>query len=401
MNVTDNCSVCRVSMLRGRVLRLEACNHLFHSKCLERIIVVPESLCPICRSIITGHSAMQRKTYRKYSKKDRERLVACANRGEDWASLAETLNIKYKTAYSWISSGRGFSLKKGGNKPKLLSEERVDVIIHWLEQDPSMSLKSLKNKIYNEFQISISITAVGNYLNGRFFTVKQVHRQPITMNSFENKTRRADYVRNLNNYVQQGKQIVWIDETNFNLFCRKTRGRSRIGSRAIQLLPAARGPNVHLIGGISAAGVVLFERRRGSFDSQAANGWLRRLMINWETAGNRLQDLVIVCDNAPCHARLEEVTNNTPVILLRLAPYSPMLNPIETIWSKIKCFVKENLRIPEVVGRGLQEQRLIYLERIVDEAKNTIVGGDCARSTQHAISFNAAVLANEDMPVGM
>jgi len=59
---------------------------------------------------------------------------------------------------------------------------------------------------------------------------------------------------------------------------------------AIQLLPAVRGRNVHLTGGISAAGVVQFERRRGSFDSQAADGWLRRLMINWETAGNRLQD---------------------------------------------------------------------------------------------------------------
>nr|CAI5841804.1 unnamed protein product [Callosobruchus analis] len=188
------------------------------------------------------------------------------------------------------------------------------------------------------------------------------------MNSEENK-RKREYVTALNRYIELGKQIVWIDETNFNLFCRRTRGRSRVGVRAVQHLPAARGPNVHLIGTISPAGVVTMERRRGSFSSDSANIWITNLLQRWQDMGNEVGDLVIVCDNAPCHARFEGVINNTEATLLRLGPYSPMLNPLENIWSKIKTYVKTHLRVPQVRGIGIVEQRLLYLEEIIDSAK--------------------------------
>lgn len=86
-----------------------------------------------------------------------------------------------------------------------------------------------------------------------------------------------------------------------------------------------------MIGAISAAGVIAMERRRDSFTALLANEWIQRLMNTWEELGNRLSDLVIVCDNAPCHSRLEVVFNTSEANLLRLAPYSPMLNPIESI----------------------------------------------------------------------
>lgn len=88
----------------------------------------------------------------------------------------------------------------------------------------------MKGKILNTFQKNVSASTVGNYLEGRVFTVKQVHYEPVTMNSIENKTRRAEYFRTLNKLIQQGKQIVWLDETNFNLFCRRKRGRARAGN---------------------------------------------------------------------------------------------------------------------------------------------------------------------------
>jgi hypothetical protein len=116
--------------------------------------------------------------------------------------------------------------------------------------------------------------------------------------------------------------------------------------------------------------------------------------------GNEVADLVIVCDNAPRHARFEGVINNTEASLLRLGPYSPMLNPIENIWSKIKTYAKTHLRVPQVRGIGVVEQRLLYLEQIIDLAKDTIVGGDCARAAQHTTIFLAASLAMQDMQVG-
>jgi hypothetical protein len=60
-----------------------------------------------------------------------------------------------------------------------------------------------------------------------------------------------------------------------------------------------------------------------------------------------------------------------------------MLNPIECIWSKVKCYTKTHLRVPQVVAPGVIEQRLVYLEEIIDAAKDTITGGDCARAHHH------------------
>ena len=215
------------------------------------------------------------------------------------------------------------------------------------------------------------------------------------------KQKRAEYVQNLNRYIQQGKQVVWIDETNINLFCRRTRGRALSGSRAVQKLPAAKGPNVHLIGAISAVGVVMIDRRRGSFSHRSANDWMTTLLQRWQEMGNQLDDLVVVCDKAPCHSRFETVFEDTAATLLRLAPYSPMLNPIEIIWSKIKTFIKNRLRIPMVEVPGVGEQRLVYLEEVIDEAKGIIVGGDCGRAAQHTTVYHAAALGMEDMQVGL
>ena len=55
--------------------------------------------------------------------------------------------------------------------------------------------------------------------------------------------------------------------------------------------------------------------------------------------------VVIVLDNAPCHSHIEEVLADEfrRNHVLRLAPYSPMLNPIENIWSVVKADVKSNL----------------------------------------------------------
>lgn len=400
MEFKDNCVICRIPMTRNKIIRLLPCRHLLHTKCQQNMNNVPDATCPICRAVLTGTETTVRKKYKKNTNRDRERIVNCANKGDDWVSLAATLDIKYKTAFHWIRSGRDKMLAKGGIKHKILNEEQIDSLVSWVEEDCSCTLQQLKVKILTNFNTSISVSTVGNYLEGRLFTMKKVHNEPCTMNSDINKRKRAEYVQSLNNYIRQGKQIVWIDETNFNLFCRRTRGRALAGTRAVQLLPAARGPNVHLIGAISTAGVVAMERRRGSFTAQLANAWVTRLMQQWQDIGNELEDLVIVSDNAPCHSNLETVINGTAASLLRLGPYSPMLNPIETIWSKVKAYAKNNIRIPSVTGPGLMEQRLVYLEEIIDQAKNTVAGGDCARAVQHCSIHQAVALAMNNMPVG-
>lgn len=348
---------------------------------------------------------MQRKTYKLHTAQDRARIVATANRGEDWVSLAKSLCINYKTAYGWVNSGRSDGPGRGGYKPKKLTENQIDIVMQWVEENCTITLVEMQSRILQDFRQTLCLSTISNYLEGRIFTTKSVHTQPSTMNTIQNKEKRRTYVTTLMEHMRIGKQIAYIDETNFNLFCRRNRGRARAGTRAVQILPPGRGRNIHLIGAITSYGILSMERRRGSFKAEDANEWLVAVLQRWVEMGNHLGDLVIVCDNAPCHARLETAINNfqgtEKATLLRLGPYSPMLNPIENIWSKIKTFVKGHIGIPTTTGPGVIDQRMVYLEQLVDQAKATITGGDCSQAIQHCSTFYSDVLANIDMPVGV
>ena len=174
---------------------------------------------------------------------ERELIVECSNRGDDWKALATTFGVNYKTAYTWIRSGTAEGAKRGGGKPKALTPAQVETMLTWLEEDTTLTLVQLKAKLQDE-QMFVSTTTIANYLDGQMFTMKKIHWQPATMNSVRNKEQRKDYVTRLNNYIQQGRQVLWIDKTNFNLFCRRDCGRSRQGTRAVAPRPTSRGKNL-------------------------------------------------------------------------------------------------------------------------------------------------------------
>ena len=103
-----------------------------------------------------------------------------------------------------------------------------------------------------------------------------------------------------------------------NLCFRRAHGWSRKGTRAVQERPPARGPNLHVIGAVSCEGVVLITKHRDAFRNNECNLWIAQVLEKLEAAGKRIEDVVIVCDNAPCHSRLENALNNTGAKLLRL-----------------------------------------------------------------------------------
>ena len=89
--------------------------------------------------------------------------------------------------------------------------------------------------------------------------------------------------------------------------------------------------------------------------------------------GVDVNQVAFVCDNAPCHSKVQELEVDFPrLAVTRLGPYSPMLNPIENVWSKMKSHIKRHMRVPAVVCPGVVEQRLQYVETKIDETMATI-----------------------------
>ena len=253
--------------------------------------------------------------YKKTSAEDRKRICEAFKEEQDWKAIAKTLGINIKTAYKWIFNNQVAPKKKRGRLVSKKRPEIVTAILSAIEENSSETLSQLKAPIRTQFNLDVSVNTVKNWLDMEFVTVKAVRPTIDNMNRHENKVKRAAYVQQYFQNRSEGRTLIWIDETNFNLYCKRKEGRSKIGTRASVVLPASKGANLHCIGATSSTNVVLFTTRKGAFKGR--------------TVFNGVIDNVIVIDNAPAHARLEQLLEEHPHLqILRLAPYSYLLNPI-------------------------------------------------------------------------
>ncbi|CAH8574460.1 unnamed protein product [Dicrocoelium dendriticum] len=330
----------------------------------------------------------------RHSAEVKARILSTYEVGDDWKQVASVLQVNLKTCRTWIRrleshEHRG---KHGGARRKSLTESHVDCLVEWVESEPTVTLETLRFRLKVEFEVEVCISTVARYLDGRFITMKKLHSIPESMNTLENKKRRKSYVLRLMNLEAEGYKAVWFDETNFNLFCARTRGRSARGCRAQCTVASARGQNLHLVSAMTADGLLGYSVLRGSYNKERCSRWLRQMLdANGAAVTNKC---LLICDNAPCHTDLERVFQEAPYSsgkLLRLAPYSPALNPIEGIWSVIKSHVKKAMkqRYSEML-RGdpsgvlsKTEWRIQFLEHIVSEARACVSQHHCKQMVEH------------------
>ncbi|KAG9399373.1 hypothetical protein AC1031_011764 [Aphanomyces cochlioides] len=129
---------------------------------------------------------------------------------------------------------------------------------------------------------------------------------------------------------------------------------------------------------MSANNVLYCVHKRGAYKLIHANKWLRNMLRAAREHYGGLQDIMVIADNAPCHSRLNDVFEEeefSEACLLKLSPYSPMMNPIENLWSSLKAKVKSVLRErlaafmgPPPEGSTREEIRVSYLEHVPSQS---------------------------------
>lgn len=157
------------------------------------------------------------------------------------------------------------------------------------------------------------------------------------MNNPDHLAERREYLIQLLCFQAAGKHIYYVDETNVNIWCSRSIGRSKRGTRACVVDTASRGANMHVIACISADGLMYWERRFGNYRAPDCKRFLWRQMDHMKTQVS-LADAVIFMDNAPAHSGVEDVFQEEAyreTTLLRLRAYSPMLNPIENCFFSL------------------------------------------------------------------
>lgn len=325
------------------------------------------------------------KTYRHSHK---VRVVEAWKSEEDWKSVARNNGVAQPTAYKWVQTYRELELdeelsdepeipkkkERVGRQP-LLSKSDQEKIPQYIEDNPEITMEQLKAKLAEDLGVQLSTTTVWRYIEGQMISYKKIHYESTTMNNEQNRLKRKEFVTKLLEYESGHKKVIYLDETNYNVFCRRAYGRSKIGERTRSVRPASKGHNLTIVAALSAAGVLHWSYHRGSFRKINFKEWMVDLLnkITHERQWS-LDEIVVVIDNAPVHSGIENTPEMEGVCFLRLAPYSAPLNPVEILWSAVKTDLKGLMRarLEEILsgrnGLTLKETRLQILEESAQEA---------------------------------
>ena len=100
-------------------------------------------------------------------------------------------------------------------------------------------MKKLKENLLEEFQISVSEATIGKSIKSFNYSLKRLELQPERRNDENNISERRNYALKFLDFQAEFSEqnIIFIDETGFNVSMRSSRGRSRIGSPAVQVVP--------------------------------------------------------------------------------------------------------------------------------------------------------------------
>jgi transposase len=128
-------------------------------------------------------------------------------------------------------------------------------------------------------------------------------------------------------------RLVFLDESHAKTTMTRRYGRAPRGERVVDHVPAGKYHSTTMLGALRHDGTVAAVVYEGGTDVAVmeafAGGELRRIL--------RPRDIVVM-DNLSAHkdAGVIAAIESAGAIACFLPPYSPDLNPIEKMWSKVK-----------------------------------------------------------------
>ncbi|KAG2833723.1 hypothetical protein PC118_g5458 [Phytophthora cactorum] len=308
----------------------------------------------------------------------RARVLESYRAGGDWMLVATHNGISPTAARRIVDSEREELLPRGGLRSACVkcTPEIVAALESYLDGNCTYTLEAVKDMIRFDFGVDISTSTISDRLIGMLYTLKQVRVEPMTCNNEVNKEKRKQFAKYLCRHMSAGDFIVYYDETNFNVYCKRTQGRAKKDKRATVVLPLSKATNLQIECAVSTeVGLVHHRLERGSIQMDVKLAFVDAI-YNKVKASPTYQEhfkdkkIVVALDNAPAHSQTESrAVEHDDLVLLRLAPYSPMCNPIEGCFSVLKARIKadpalsrEEIVVPHPRGQ-IAEGRMAILER--------------------------------------
>jgi transposase len=133
-------------------------------------------------------------------------------------------------------------------------------------------------------------------------------------------------------------RLVFIDESCAKTNMTRLYGRAFAGERLSDAVPHGHWSTTTMVAAVGTGGTrapFVFE---GPMDTQMFRAYVKHVLVPELNAGD-----IVVMDNLSCHKDADACSfiEAAGAHVWFLPPYSPDLNPIEKMWSKIKAFLRK------------------------------------------------------------
>ena len=156
---------------------------------------------------------------------------------------------------------------------------------------------------------------------------------------------------------------MFLDESGVNTNMTRYYARSKTNERAVDSIPVNTPCNTTILSSIRLDGKIVHTVYQGGTTAERFAGYLKDTLLPTLS-----EDDIIVMDNMRSHhaKAAKEILDASGIKYLYLPPYSPDLNPIEKMWSKIKAYLRK------IKARTASE-----LPNAIERAFSTVRSSDC------------------------
>jgi transposase len=289
-----------------------------------------------------------------YSKEFRERVIAAKERGEAPLSIAKRLEVSFNWVYSllrrYLTTGSYEALpNNAGAKPKL-SESDLEILRQTVRDHPDATLEELKE--LTGFTVSKATLC-------RALKKLKLSFKKKTFNASEQKRPDVEEAREVwkeEKATEDAAKFVFLDESSINTGFSRLYGRAPVGERLFDYAPDCRWKTLTVLSSLRLDGTTEALVFEGALNGEMFKGYIEECLAPSLKEGD-----IVIMDNLSSHKveGLEKIVEEKGARIVYLPPYSPDLNPVENMWSKIKNQLRKQKErckeiLIEAVGTALR-----------------------------------------------
>lgn len=260
-------------------------------------------------------------------------------------SIASLMSISERTVRRYTTK----FYQTGDIQPKehksgpqcLLGEFEQLVLVQILSENPSVYLYEIQQELERISGVSVSPSTICKTIKFMGFTRKTIHHIAIQ----QSELLRAEFMAMISVYDLE--MIIWIDESG----CDRRNSARRYGY-SLRGIPVSdhrllcRGKRYSAIPVMSTEGIHDVYLAESSVNGEKFERFVKESLLPVLMPFNGVNPhSVVVMDNASIHhvhAVADLIENQAKAKLIFLPPYSPDLNPLEEVFSKVKYVMKQN-----------------------------------------------------------